>query len=201
MSWPSEDDLSPRFAITQLLELGLGTQQNIAKAFGIHEKSVFNYRQTFSAKGAYGLVPEKSGPKGSWKLDASLRSKILCIALKEGIFECEEIKRKLDARGEHVSIPSIRQVLLENGIIDRVAVPHANLQQGGLFDFPDKDQMHLDFGVAGEIAQKATEKRFEGEEETSSEIGTRPGPAGTWAATSTQSFSREVRLLCGPCLR
>ena len=87
MIWPLEDDLSPRLAIAQLSELGLGTQEKLAKAFGIHEKSVFNYIQTFSEKGAYGLVPEKSGPKGSWKINAGLRKKILCIALKQGILE------------------------------------------------------------------------------------------------------------------
>ena len=75
MSWSVGDDLSPRLAIAQLSGLGLGTQEEIATAFGMHEKSVYNYIQTFSAKGAYGLVPEKSGPKGSWKLNARVRSK------------------------------------------------------------------------------------------------------------------------------
>ena len=43
MRWPSEDDLSTRLAIAQLSKLGFGTYEEIAKAFRIHEKSVYNY--------------------------------------------------------------------------------------------------------------------------------------------------------------
>ena len=92
MHWPSEDDLSPRIAIVQLSAGGMGTYQEIAEAFRIHEKSVYNYIQSFSQNGAYNLVPEKSGPKGSWKLNAQLRSSILFLALNRGILDSKQIK-------------------------------------------------------------------------------------------------------------
>ena len=96
MSWPSEDDLSHRLAIAQLSELGFGTHEEIAKAFRIHEKSMYNCIHNFSEQGAYGLVPEKRGPKGSWKLNARARGEILFLALNRGILEYEEIKKQLD---------------------------------------------------------------------------------------------------------
>ena len=114
MHWHSEDDLSPRITIVQLSAGGMGTYQEIAEAFRIHEKSVYNYIQSFSQNGAYNLVPEKSGPKGSWKLNAQLRSSILFLALNRGILDSKQIKTQLDDWGGSVSVRSIRRVLLEN---------------------------------------------------------------------------------------
>ena len=79
MNWPTQDDLSPHLAIVQIYGLGIGTQDELAKVFGINEKSVYNYMQAFSIKGAHGLIPQKSGPKGNLKLNTRVRSKILFI--------------------------------------------------------------------------------------------------------------------------
>ena len=151
MSWPSDDDLSARIAIVQLSALGIGTYKAIAKAFRIHEKSVYNYIQSFSEKGAYGLIPEKGGPRGSWKLNARLRSAILFLALNRGMLEYEQIKKQLDDWGESVSVPSIRQVLLENGIIEGMNLPEPTEQPMELFDAEDERQGHLDFGEGREL--------------------------------------------------
>ena len=164
MNWSSDDDISARLAIVQLSRLGLGTQEEIAKAFSIHEKSVYNHIQSFTKKGAYGLVPEKSGPKGSWKVNARLRSEILFIALNQGILEYEEIKRKLEESGDHVSIPSIRQVLLENGIIEKMSLPDPRVQQTELFCSEDKEQIYLDFGKNRKMSGTATKERYQGRE-------------------------------------
>ncbi len=43
MNWPTQDDLSPRLAIVQIYGLGIETQDELAKVFGINEKSVYNY--------------------------------------------------------------------------------------------------------------------------------------------------------------
>jgi len=45
MNWSLEDDFSPRLAIVQLYGLGVGNQDELAKVFGINEKSVYNYIQ------------------------------------------------------------------------------------------------------------------------------------------------------------
>ncbi len=164
MSWSSDDDISARLAIVQLSKLGLGTQEEIAKAFSIHEKSVYNHIQSFSKKGAYGLVPEKSGPKGSWKVNARLRSEILFIALNQGILEYEEIKRQLEERGDNVSIPSIRQVLLENGIIEMISLPDPRVQQAELFCSEDQEQIYLDFGMDRKMSGTATKGKAQGRE-------------------------------------
>ena len=154
MNWSLEDDLSPRLAIVQLYGLGTGTQDELAKIFGINEKSVYNYIQAFSIKGAHGLVPQKSGPKGSWKLNTRVRNKILSIVFVQRILEYEEIKIRLDAWGEHVSISSIREVLFENGISEAMSIPERmDTGQGGLFDIKDNGQLYFRFrenSVSGE---------------------------------------------------
>ena len=155
MRWRSEDDLSARLAIAQLSELGFGTPE-IAEAFRVHERSVYNYSHNFSEQGAYGLVAEKRGPKGSWKLRARLKGAILFLALNRGILEYEEIKRQLEEWGESVSIPSIRQVLVENGIVDATSLPDPIVRQAELFDAEDEGQVYLDFGMGREESTPAT---------------------------------------------
>ena len=165
MSWPFEDDLSARLAIAQLSELSVGSYEEIAKTFKIHEKSVYNYVQSFSQEGAYGLIPEKRGPKGSWKLDGRLRCAILFLALNRGILEYEEIQRQLEQWGESVSIPSIRQVLLESGIIEGMALVDAKVEQAELFDAKDEGQRYLDFGVGRELSKEALAEVMESRKE------------------------------------
>lgn len=166
MNWSREDDLSPRLAIVQLYGLGTGTQDELAKIFGINEKSVYNYIQAFSVKGAHGLVPQKSGPKGSWKLNARVRNKILSIVFVQRILEYEEIKSRLDAWGEHVSISSIREVLFENGISEAMSIPERmDTDQGGLFNIQDNGQLYFKFSensVSGETISAEESRRIEG---------------------------------------
>ena len=166
MNWPTQDDLSPRLAIVQIYGLGIGTQDELAKVFGINEKSVYNYIQAFSIKGAHGLIPQKSGPKGNWKLNARVRNKILFIVFVQRILEYEEIKSRLDAWGEHVSISSIREVLLENGISEAMSIPErTDTDLGGLFDVQDNGQLYFRFrenSVSGETISAEESRRIEG---------------------------------------
>ena len=83
MKWTSGDELSQRIAIVQLHELGLACQEDIAAAFGVSSKSVYNYSQTFTAQGADGFVKKKRGPKGSWRINPGVRSKIVYIFLTD----------------------------------------------------------------------------------------------------------------------
>ena len=179
MSWTAEDTLSPRLAIVQLYRTGMGTQEELAQVFGLHEKTVYNYVQAFDFHGAHGLVSQKSGPKGSWKINATIRGKILVIALAQGILEYEEIKRRLEAWGEEVSIPTIREVLLENGIHEKLGIPKTGGNQRELFDPQSGGLLCFTFNenkecehpiVAGETAhreddrQRDSEARLSGEE-------------------------------------
>ena len=118
---------------------------------------MYNYSRTFSEQGAYGLVVEKRGPKGRWKLNARVRGAILFLALNRGILEYKEIKRQLDEWGESVSIPSIRQVLVENGIVEGMSVPDAKIQPAELFDAEEQEQRYLNFGADRKSPQTAAE--------------------------------------------
>ncbi len=117
MRWQSGDEGCTRLAIVQLYKCGLGTEEELAAAFGRHIKSVQNYLRDFADEGIQGLMTERRGPRGQWKLTPELRGKILHIVLREGIWKLEAIQQRLlEAWQEAVSVPSIQQVLEENGL-------------------------------------------------------------------------------------
>jgi transposase len=116
MQWAIEDVLTKRLAIVQLHQLQLGSHEQLAAAFGISTKSVYNTIRIFLAEGATGLLTATRGPKSPWKLTPQVRGKVLQAFLKEGIIGYEAIRQRLAAGGEGVSTGSIRQVLLENGL-------------------------------------------------------------------------------------
>src|SRR5207253_194300 len=117
MRWQSGDEGCTRLAIVQLYKCGLGTEEDLAAAFGRHINSVQNYLRDFTGEGIQGLMTERRGPKGQWKLTPELRGKILQIVLREGIWKLEAIQQRLlEAWQEAVSVPSIQQVLEENGL-------------------------------------------------------------------------------------
>mgnify|MGYP001568965062 FL=1 len=119
MSWEAWDATAERIAIVQLNELGIVTQEELAKGFGVHVNSVTNYVAAFKANGSNGLKSEPRGPKQSWKLVPEMRGKILWIVFEDGIRGCSGIQKRLKERWEEkVSIESIRQVLLENGLAE-----------------------------------------------------------------------------------
>ena len=120
MQWADEDRLTKRIAIAQLYELDMGSQEEIAAAFQISTKSVYNYIRIFATKGSAGFVLGKKGPKGQWKINPEVRAKILYTFLKEGVVEYEQIKARLHGWGESVGLASIRQVLFENGLVQDV---------------------------------------------------------------------------------
>jgi transposase len=117
MSWPSGDEGCLRLAIAQLHECGLGTREELAEAFGRHVNSVQRYLRDFAQAGLQGLIAERRGPKGPWKLTPELRGKILLIVLREGVGTLEAIQERLaQSWREEVSLSSIQQVLAENGL-------------------------------------------------------------------------------------
>ena len=119
MSWPSGDEACVRVAMVQLQKCRLATEQDLAEAFGRHVTTVQRYVRDFADEGMEGLMPERRGPKGRWKLTPDLRGKILLIVLREGIWKLEAIQQRLlEAWHETVSLPSIQQVLAENGLGD-----------------------------------------------------------------------------------
>jgi len=117
MSWRSGDEACVRLAIVQLHQCGLATEPDLAEAFGRHVSTVQRYLRDFADEGMEGLVSERRGPKGRWKLTPGLRGKILLIVLREGVWGLAAIQQRLmEAWHEAVSVPSIQQVLADNGL-------------------------------------------------------------------------------------
>ena len=154
MSFASWDEASHRMVIVQLYKSKFATQQELSRVFGIHINSVQKHIGDFTKHGLGGLITQRSGPRGRWKLTAGVRAKILILALKEGILVYEAIQKRLEAWNERVSIPSIRQVLIDNGLVnERVEVGDIEAEQIGLFDTLDKAQLQLPFTYNPEPAK------------------------------------------------
>jgi transposase len=145
MSWRSGDEGCVRLAIAQLYECGLGTEEELAEAFGRHVNSVQNYLKDFAGEGIRGLISERRGPKGRWKLTPELRGKILLIVLREGIWKLEAIQQRLlEAWHETVSVPSIQEVLEENGLGEPTSRGvGGTVVQGELFALEPEPQLVL----------------------------------------------------------
>jgi len=146
MSWDVWDTASQRMVIVQLYRCDFATQEDLSRIFGLHINSVQKYVSDFRREGFDGLGIHRSGPRDRWKITPGLRAKILLIVLKEGIWGYEAIEKKLEAWNEQVSIFSIRQVLIENGLVnERVGMHDCEVKQIGLFDTDDRGQLHLPF--------------------------------------------------------
>jgi transposase len=155
MSWQSGDEGCVRLAIAQLYGCGLGTEEDLGEAFGRHVNSVQKYLKDFAQEGIRGLVSERRGPKGRWKLTPELRGKILLIVLREGLWKLEAIQQRLlEAWHEAVSVPSIQHVLEENGLGEPTARGVGDaVVQGELFALEPEPQLVLP--LAGHDAQPA----------------------------------------------
>jgi transposase len=161
MSWASWDSASQRMVIAQLYNCRFATQQDLSEVFNIHLNSVQNYVAEFSRDGLEGLISARGGPRESWKLTADVRAKILIIALKQGILGYEAIQKRLEAWNEFVSIPSIRQVLLENGFVDeKVRVGDIEFEQSSFFEPGNERQLRLPFSADWKLV-KSKESKLE----------------------------------------
>jgi len=159
MSWASWDTACQRMVIAQLYNSQFATQQDLSEVFNIHLNSVQKYVADFARDGLEGLITQRSGPRESWKLTAGVRAKILTIALKQGILGYEAIQKRLEVWNEFVSIPSIRQVLLENGFVnERVRVDGMEFEQRLLFDTGDDKQLRLPFSNHRKSARRKKSK-------------------------------------------
>jgi hypothetical protein len=145
-----------------------------------------------------GLLSERSGPKGPWKITPELRAKILWIVLREGIGKLDAIQQRL-AQDWHevVSVPSIQQVLAENGLGEPMAPEDdAAAVQSELFGLPSDKQLwlRLESGNGGRSPSTGI-----GSPEVEKGSGSQPGPTpggeeGDWQREARRSYSRAQRV-------
>jgi transposase len=184
MRWRTGDEDWVRLAIVQLYECGLGTEEDLAQAFGRHLRSVQRYVAAFAGEGMPGLIAERRGPKGGWKLTTELRGKILLIVLREGICKLEAIQQRLkEAWHEEVSLPSIQQVLADNGLgASTLSSGGGGGDQGEFFDLQQEQQLVLGLQVDGNEPTKEVGASSGQEKETAT---------GGAAAAASQAGSQE----------
>ena len=198
MSWPSGDEGCLRLAMVQLSQCGLGKQEDLAAAFGRHITSLQRYVADVADQGMPGLMPERRGPKGAWKLTPELRGKILWIVLKEGVGKLEAIQQRLaDGWQEEVSVPSIQQVLSENGLGEPLAPEgDAAAVQSELFEPPPDKQLSLRLeSGSGNRSPSTGSSSAEVEKGSGSQPSQAPGGDGSgWPRQARRSHSRAQRL-------
>ncbi len=136
MGWETGDEESKRMSVVQLYESGIGKQEEIAEAFKIHVKSVYNYIKAYKEEGLRGLIKEGSGPQEPWKITPEMKFKILEIAYRNRDLSLEEMVKQLERRwNQKVSRNSLRMVLMENGFIkEEVRKDDLDLGEMDLFD-------------------------------------------------------------------
>ncbi len=145
MMWDGADKSTPKVAIVEIHELGLAKKEEIASAFDINIKTVYNYITAFKLKGIAGLIEEEKGPKESWKIIPEIRGKILLIYLGEKITNLIGIqKRLIENFNTKICIESIRKVLIENGFIKDV-LESDELEEPELFQIKTYEQSELEF--------------------------------------------------------
>lgn len=153
-SWNGSDESAERLAAVQLCELELGTQEEIAEAFGINIKSIYNYINAYKGDGIRGLIDQPKGPKERWRVTPSLKAEILHTLLVKEIRTCDGIQERLEKNGHKVSAESVRGVLIENGFVkERVEIEDF---QGDLFEGLEekKDDGQREFSFPERIESK-----------------------------------------------
>jgi transposase-like protein len=66
--WSGGDEGARRLAAVQLVASGQAPQRGVAEVFGVNETTLWRWRADYAEAGVAGLVPERKGPKGPWKL-------------------------------------------------------------------------------------------------------------------------------------
>ena len=118
MSWKTGDQDGQRVAIVELYNSEIANQEELAKAFGVHIRSIYNYISMYEEEGFQGLIEERSGPKGNWKITPEVKGKILWMVIKDNVNGYKEIQDRLEKGWKlKISLASIRQVLIDSGLI------------------------------------------------------------------------------------
>jgi len=161
MSWSNEDESAPKVAIVQLYELGLVTQEELANAFQVHINSIYNYINTYKSDGIRGLTSQPRGPKEKWKITPQMKSKILFAVLKKELTEYEAIQEYIEkVWKQEISIASIREVLIENGLVQE-HIKTEQIEQRNLFEeFEEKDKQQLKLSLS-EIKDSIEKNKIE----------------------------------------
>lgn len=108
-AWDLGDDAGRRLAAAGLVATGAAKQRQVAEAFGVNETTVWRWRTERDRAGIGGLVTDRPGPKGAWKLTGQLVDRIVAL-------DGEGLSGRQIAREVGVSDSSVRKVLAEHRV-------------------------------------------------------------------------------------
>ena len=102
--WEAGDEAGRRLAAANLVKIKAATQRQVAEAWGVNETTVWRWKSQLAQAGVAGLVGDRPGPKGAWKLTGELAEQI--VALHDQGLSGREVARRVG-----VSNSSVRHVL------------------------------------------------------------------------------------------
>lgn len=119
-AWAASDEAGRRLAGAGLVATGAAKQRQVAEAFAVNETTVWRWRSERDRAGVAGLVTDRPGPKGAWKLTGELVDRIVAL-------DAEGLSGRQIARQVGVSDSSVRKVLAEHRNVggEQAAVPVA----------------------------------------------------------------------------
>ena len=106
-AWDGGDEAGRRLAAAGLVATGAAQQRQVASAFGVNETTVWRWRAERDRVGIAGLIAERPGPKGAWKLTGELVDRIVGL-------DAEGLSGREIARQVGVSDSSVRKVLADH---------------------------------------------------------------------------------------
>ena len=129
------DVLGRKVAAVNVVLLGLAAVAAVARAFGMHRATLFEYVRLFRARGVRGLEEKQRGPKGPHKFTAALRRQVQGL-LDEGCSVAEA------AEQVGVSVRGIRRAMAKGLITvakraaSPVSAPAAQAEAAALLPGP-----------------------------------------------------------------
>lgn len=103
--WSAGDEVARRLAAVQLVGSGQAAQRRVAEVFGVNETTLWRWRADYAGDGVQGLVPERKGPKGPWKLTEDTADEI--AAARAGGASLRDIAARVG-----VSTDTVRRALV-----------------------------------------------------------------------------------------
>jgi len=98
--WSGDDVAGRRLAAVQLVDTGAATAREVAAGFGVHEPTLWRWRDSYRRDGVAGLLPKPMGPKGPSKLTEEKVAEIM--ALRSEHLSLREIAKRVGVSHDSV---------------------------------------------------------------------------------------------------
>lgn len=122
------DTMMKRYEMIREYRATKRSAERVGKRYGCATSTVLYWVKRFEEKGMPGLVGEKPGPKGPYKITDEVKARILQLRA-EMDFTITEISKALHEEGTSVGPTAVDRVLTENGVPKKKRGPKPKAQK------------------------------------------------------------------------